>query len=110
MVLGDATKKIQTIADRAEQLYEKVNQLIRKVEATQEDVTETRERVEALGTDVAEQRALVEALAREEGVDVDAVLTDAAIQEAEGEDGDAAGSGTDGAPGADEGAASDAGH
>lgn len=83
MVLGDATKKLQTISDRAEQLYEKVNDLIRKVEDTQEDLAETRERVESLESELATQRALVEALAREAGVDVDAVVTEAAVEEVE---------------------------
>jgi methyl-accepting chemotaxis protein len=81
--LGDTAKKIQTVADRAEQTYKRLEELRQQVNETRETVNDTHERVSALETEMTEQRALLEALAAESGVDVDAVLTEAVIQEAE---------------------------
>lgn len=81
--LGDTAKKIQTLADRAEEMYQKLNELRDQVAETREKVGDTHDRVVTLEGEVAQQRALLKAMARESGVDVDAVLTEAAIEEAE---------------------------
>jgi len=81
--LGDTTKKLQKLADTAEELFEKLNELRQQVAETRERVDDTHAKVSDLEHEQAEQRALLEALAAEQGVDVDAVLTDAAIEEAE---------------------------
>lgn len=81
--LGDTAKKIQTVADRAEKTYKRLEELREQVNETRDTVNDTHERVSSLEAEVAEQRAILEALAAESGVDVDAVLTEAVIQEAE---------------------------
>lgn len=100
MAFGGATKKLQTLADTAEKVYERLNDLRAELEKTRETVVETRDRVDALEDEMEDQRALLEALARDAGVDVERVLAEAAIEEAEptrsgdvGDDGTATGSG-----------------
>ena len=88
MGLGSATKKIQQVADTAEKLYEKLNELRAQVQAMREDVTETRQRVDAVEHQVDRQAVLLEALAEKEGIDVDRLYAEAAIEEAEPADDD----------------------
>jgi chromosome segregation ATPase len=85
MGLGGTAKKIQTLADKAEQTYKRLNDLRDEVEETQRTVTDTAERVGHLETEMAEQRAVLDAVAEEVGVDLEAVSTDAHIHEAEEE-------------------------
>lgn len=88
MGLGSTAKKLQTVADMAEKLYAKVNEIRQEVESVQESVEETESRVEALEGDIAQQRALVEALADAQGVDVDAVLDEVDTTADGGDDSD----------------------
>lgn len=81
--LGDTTKKLQKLADTAEELFVKLNELRQQVQETRERVNATHDKVSELEHEQAEQRALLEALAEQQGVDVDQVLTEAAIEEAE---------------------------
>lgn len=83
MPLGGATKKLQKLVDSAEELYKRVNDLREEIEALRETLQATSEAVERLEADLDQQQALVEALAHERGIDVDRVLAEAAIQEAE---------------------------
>ncbi|UIO99241.1 DUF5798 family protein [Halobaculum sp. CBA1158] len=76
MGLGSTAKKLQTVADLAEKLYAKVNEIRERVEAMQGAVQTTEERVKTLERDLAEQRAIVEAMAEAEGIDVAAVVDD----------------------------------
>ena len=76
MGFGSTAKKIQTVADTAEQLYAKVNEVRQQVEEMRETVTTTEERVERLEGELAEQRALVAALAEEQGIDPESVVTE----------------------------------
>lgn len=85
MGLGDTAKKIQTVADRAEQLYVQVKDVSERLMGVEESTTETVQRVRTLERELAEQRALVEAIAEEQGVDVAAVETDAVIEEVDPE-------------------------
>ncbi|GAB7090599.1 DUF5798 family protein [Halorubrum luteum] len=87
MGFGDTAKRIQSLADKAEQTYQKLNELRDEVEDTQTTVKDTAERVKGLENEVAEQRAVLDAVAREVGVDLDSVSTEAHIVEAESEDG-----------------------
>ncbi|MFC5277825.1 DUF5798 family protein [Halorubrum rubrum] len=97
MGFGDTAKKIQTLADRAERTYQKINELRTEVEETQTTVLDTSERVQALENEMAEQRAVLDAVAAEVGVDLDAVSTEAHIVEAEaGSDGEDVEGGSDG--------------
>lgn len=81
MGLGNTAKKIQTVADRAEQLYVQVKDVSERLVGVEKSTTETVQRVRTLERELAEQRALVEAIAEEQGVDVAAVETDAVIEE-----------------------------
>ncbi|EMA68317.1 hypothetical protein C461_06014 [Halorubrum aidingense JCM 13560] len=83
MGFGDTAKKIQTLADRAERTYQKINELREEVEQTQTTVVDTAERVHTLENEMAEQRAVLDAVAREVGVDLDSVRTEAHIVDAE---------------------------
>jgi uncharacterized coiled-coil DUF342 family protein len=83
MGFGDTAKKIQTLADKAERTYQKINELRSEVEETQTTVLDTSERVQRLENEMAEQRAVLDAVAREVGVDLESVSTEAHIAEAE---------------------------
>lgn len=87
MPLGGATKKLQKLVDTAEELYQRVNELREEINALRDTVQTTNETVERLETDLDQQRALVEALAHDRGIDVDHVLAEAAIDEAETDEG-----------------------
>lgn len=87
MGLGSTTKKLQTVADRAEQLYAQVKDVSERLVGVEESTTETVQRVRTLERELAEQRALVEAIAEDRGIDVDAVETDAVIEDVDAEAG-----------------------
>ena len=74
MGFGSTAKKLQKVADLADDLYTKVSELKTQLQALQGTVEETNDRVDSLDRELAEQRALVEAIADEQGIDVDAVL------------------------------------
>lgn len=76
MGLGSTAKKVQTVADTAEKLYVRVNEMREQVEQLRQTVSTTEERLERVEAELAEQRALVAALAEERGVDVESVLAD----------------------------------
>jgi len=81
--LGDTKKKIQKMVDSAEKTYAKINELRAQIEELREKVDRTSEQVDRMDHELDEQRALLDALAEAQGVDVDQVLADAAIEEAE---------------------------
>ena len=83
MGLGGATRKLQKVADMGEELYSRINELREQILEMRETVTETNRRVAALENKVDGQAAILEALAEKEGIDVDEVLTEVAIEEAE---------------------------
>jgi methyl-accepting chemotaxis protein len=96
MGLGSTAKKLQQIADMAEDVYARLNQLREQVTETRETVEETKSRVDELDHELAEQRAIVEALAEREGIDVDAITAEVHVVDAEAaanEDGDGDGDG-----------------
>jgi DNA anti-recombination protein RmuC len=83
MGLGSTAKKIQTVADTAEKLYTRLNDVRERLVETQETVVESAERLDRIEAELAEQRAIVEAVAEAEGLDLDAVAAEAHIGEAE---------------------------
>lgn len=83
MGLGGTAKKIQTLADTAEKMYQRLNELREQVQATHESVTDTTDRVKHLENEMAEQRALLNAVARELDIDVETVSAEAHISDAE---------------------------
>lgn len=100
MGLGSTAKKLQTVADRAEELYGRMNEVRDQLKDLKGTVEETGDRVEDLDTRVERQEVVLEALAEEQGIDVDALLAEAAIEDAEeaagGDGSDSGGSGTGG--------------
>jgi len=83
MGFGSTAKKIQKLADIADELYTKVTELKTQLQSLQGTVGTTNERVADVDRELARQRVLLEALAEEQGIDTDAVLTEAAIEDAE---------------------------
>lgn len=83
MGLGGTAKKIQTLADTAEKMYQRLNELREQVQATHESVTDTTDRVKRLENEMAEQRALLDAVATELDIDVETVSAEAHISDAE---------------------------
>lgn len=83
MALGGTAKKIQKLADTAETLYEQSKELQQRVINLEESVDESTERLDSLEVESEKQRVLLEAIAREHGIDVEQVLAEAAIEEAE---------------------------
>jgi nitrogen fixation/metabolism regulation signal transduction histidine kinase len=76
MGFGGTTEKLQKVASMAEDVYAKLNELRDQIQAM-------RETVDRVDRRTAENRALLEAIATDQDVDVDAVLTETAIEEAE---------------------------
>ncbi len=83
MGLGGATRKLQKVADMGEELYSRINELREQILEVRETVQETNERVAAVENRLDGQTAILEALAEKEGLDVDELLTEVAIEEAE---------------------------
>jgi hypothetical protein len=83
MGLGGATRKLQKVADMGEELYSRINELREQTLEMRETVTETNRRVAALEHRMDGQAAILEALAEKEGINVDELLTEVAIEEAE---------------------------
>jgi hypothetical protein len=71
------------VADTAEKLYERLNEVRAQVNAMRVDIAETRTQVDAMEHRVDRQAVLLEALAEREGIDVDQLYAEAAIEEAE---------------------------
>jgi len=90
MGLGSTTKKLQKVADMADDLYTKLNEQREQLQELRSTVEETSDRVEDIDRKQTEQRALLEAIAEEQGLDTDAILTEAVIEDAEATDGSAA--------------------
>jgi uncharacterized coiled-coil DUF342 family protein len=90
MGLGGATKKLQMVADMGEELYGRINELREQIVDVRETVDETNQRVAAVENKLDGQTAILEALAEAQGIDVEEVLTDVAIEEAEGEENESA--------------------
>ena len=81
MGIGSTAKKIQQIVDLAEELYSRLNQVREQLVELRGTVEETGERVSGLEAENERQRELLEALAREQGLDVDAILDEVTVSE-----------------------------
>lgn len=98
MGLGSTAKKIQTLADRAEQLYVKLKEVHERVLSVEGTVEDTQARIVELENALEHQRVVIEALAEERGIDVDAVIAEAAIDDVDGEDADGESTSEDAGP------------
>lgn len=76
MGLGSTAKKLQRVADLAEDLMGRLNELRERVTRVEESLDGTERRLADVETELQEQRALLEAVATAEGVDVEAVLAE----------------------------------
>jgi lipopolysaccharide biosynthesis regulator YciM len=85
MGLGSTAKKIQTVADRAEQLYKQLVDVRKRVMELEETADETGDRVATIETEQEKQRAVLDAIAEQQGIDVEQVLADAAIEDLDGD-------------------------
>lgn len=85
MGLGSTAKKLQKVADLAEDVYAKLTALREEVDGTRETVEETARRTERLEAELAEQRALLDRLLEAEGVDADLDLDPEALDSPAGE-------------------------
>jgi DNA anti-recombination protein RmuC len=74
MALGDTAKKLQTVADTAEKLYKRLNDLRDQLQTVSERVESTNEQVERIEADLDDQRALLVALAERDGIDTETLL------------------------------------
>lgn len=83
MGLGSTTKKIQMMADKAEQLYAQLNEVKKQLEDLRIKVDTTHNTVTDLQVKHEQNRAILEALAEEQGIDVEQVITEASIEDAE---------------------------
>ncbi|WP_336361267.1 DUF5798 family protein [Haladaptatus sp. ZSTT2] len=77
MGLGGTAKKLQKVADTAEELYKRLNELRDQILALRQQVESTGAKVESIEADLTEQRVLLEALAEKEGLDVEKLLAEA---------------------------------
>lgn len=105
MAFSGATKKLQQVIDMADKLYKRLDELRQQLQEVRERVEDTNDRVERIERDLEDQQALLAAVAERQGIDVDEVLTESAIDEAETEataaTGDESQSGTTGTAGMD---------
>jgi len=87
MGFGSTAKTLQKVVDIADELYTKLSEVKTQLQALRGSVEETNERVDDIDRRLAEQQALLEAIADEQGIDVDAILTEAVIEDAEASEG-----------------------
>ncbi|WP_435318114.1 DUF5798 family protein [Haloarchaeobius sp. TZWSO28] len=86
MGLGSAGKMLQTlqtVSERAEQLYAQLKDVRERLTQIENDVDATTKTVGELETELTEHRVILEALAEKEGIDVGELLADELITEAE---------------------------
>ena len=84
MGLGSTAKKLQKVADIAEQLFKRINAMRSEIQDLQGAVEGAETDAAELRRELAETRALVEAVAEAEGVDTEAALANVDYPEAAG--------------------------
>jgi septal ring factor EnvC (AmiA/AmiB activator) len=84
MGLGSTAKKLQKLADVAEKLFTRVNEMRTEIQDLQSSVLSTEADSASVRRELAEQRAIVEAIADQQGIDVEAVADDADLPETAG--------------------------
>jgi septal ring factor EnvC (AmiA/AmiB activator) len=84
MGLGSTAKTLQKVADIAEKLFKRMNQMRQEIQGLQAALDNTETDTAELRRELAETRALVEAVAEAEGVDTEAVLEDVTYPDPEG--------------------------
>jgi len=79
MGFGSTAKKVQKLADTAEKLYGRLDEVRTQVVETRETVDDSNARLRELEAEVAAQGALVEAIAEEHDIDVESVRADVSV-------------------------------
>lgn len=87
MGLGSTARTLQRVADMAEDVYSRLNDVREQLKEMRSTVQTTNDRVAELETELAEQRTIVEAIAENAGIDVESAIADAHIAEAETDSG-----------------------
>lgn len=83
MGLGSTAKTLQRVADLAENVYSRLNDVREQLTQLRSTVQTTDERVARLESELAEQRAVIDALAEKQGIDIESVTAEIHIVEAE---------------------------
>ncbi|MFC6732196.1 MULTISPECIES: DUF5798 family protein [unclassified Haladaptatus] len=83
MGLGGTAKKLQKVADTAEELYRRLNELREQIQALRAQVETTGEKVDSMEATIERQQVILAALAEKQGLDVDELLAEAAVEEEE---------------------------
>jgi chromosome segregation ATPase len=111
MGLGSKAKAIQTVAERAEQLYAQLMDIRERLARIEEDIDDSSDRVVRIEHELEEQRVILDALAEDAGLDIERRIAEASITHAEsaGDTDDGAGTDAaeDGGTAADDGADGD---
>lgn len=84
MGFGSTAKKLQKVADIADQLFKRINAMRSEIQDLQGAVEGAETDAAELRRELAETRALVEAVAEAEGVDTEAALADVEYPEPAG--------------------------
>jgi len=95
MGLGSTAKKLQTLGDTAEKMYNRVGELKEQLQDLRETVETTGDQVDHLEHRVERQEALLEAIATEHDVDVESALAEAGVDDSADEEVDDAESGAE---------------
>lgn len=82
MGFGSTAKKLQSVVDMADDLYQKLNEVREQMAAIRETIDTTNDRVGAIETELEQQREILEALAEAEDIE----LPDTAVDTDEGAD------------------------
>ncbi|MFC4406217.1 DUF5798 family protein [Haloarchaeobius iranensis] len=108
MGLGSKAKALQTVAERAEQLYAQLMDVRERLARIEDDIDDSSDRVVRIENELEEQRVILDALAEDAGLDIERRIAEASITHAE-DGGDAADTDAtdDGAVATDEGTADD---
>jgi septal ring factor EnvC (AmiA/AmiB activator) len=93
MGLGSKAKALQTVADRAEQLYAQLMDVRERLARIEDDIDDSSDRVVRIENELEEQRVILDALAEDAGLDIERRIAEASITHAEsgGDPEDAAG-------------------
>ena len=69
MGLGSTARKIQTLSDRAEELYRKIGEVLERIQGIAETIEDTHDRLDDIDRRLARQEALLEAVAEANDID-----------------------------------------
>jgi len=83
MGLGSKAKALQTVAERAEQLYAQLMDVRERLARIEDDIDDSSDRVVRIENELEEQRVILDALAEDAGLDIERRIAEASITHAE---------------------------